>query len=365
MEKQTRGSDFQKYLLEYLYNNSYKEIKYDELARDLSSQMNIGMSGFISDWYNTKGLPAFGLGDIKAYEVIGESQVVYLVNTKVTNFSNVSGLVKFTFMMGEGGGPRGFRGGGGPQTEPVVRTYLINANETKEVQIILSESPRSLIFNTLIAENIPSKTMIFNILTLKDPKMKAEEFEKVVDQPATIFSPEELIVDNSDKGFSIKDPAQDNYFHKLFAKKNKSEEDKFVGQGFGPAPAVWSLAANSDYFGKTEHSAMVVRSGDGNKTATWKKALPGPGYYDVYVWLTEQRRYGPGRDRSEPEGKYQYTVKHDDGVEKIEIERKDFEKGWNLLGSFYLSSDTATVTLSDAGGADRVVADAVKWVLQR
>jgi hypothetical protein len=44
---------------------------------------------------------------------------------------------------------------------------------------------------------------------------------------------------------------------------------------------------------------------------------------------------------------------------------KNFESGWNLLGSFYISADTAVVSLSDAGGADRVVADAVKWVQQR
>jgi ABC-type transport system involved in multi-copper enzyme maturation permease subunit len=365
MEKQTSGSDFQKYLLEYLYTNSYKEIKYNELIKDMSSQMNLGMGGFINDWYNTKGLPAFGIGEVKAYEVIGESQVVYLVNTKVSNLSNLPGLVKFTFMTGEGG-RRGF-GGGGVQTEPEVRTYLINANETKEIQILLTESPRSVIFNTLIAENIPSKTMINNIQIIKDQKLKAEEYEKVVDQPVDASS-SELIVDNTDIGFTVNDPAQNNYFRKLFAKKNKSEEEKFAGQGFGPAPVTWSLSANSDYFGKTEHSALVVRSGDGNKTATWKKTLPAPGYYDVYVWLTSQRRFGPGHGRdndNEQNGKYTYSVKHDDGVEKIELELKDFEKGWNLLGSFYLSGDTATVTLTDAGGADKVVADAVKWVLQR
>lgn len=373
MEKQTHNNDFRKFILDYLYNNSYKEIKYEDLAGSLSAQLNIGMGNFIGDWYHTKGLPAFNIGEIKAYETIGESQVVYLVRTKVTNMSNIPGLIKFTFMLGEGG--RGFGGGFGSssQSEPEVRTYLLEGKETKEFQVMLTESPRSLIFNTLIAENIPSKKMVFNIPIDKDQKIKAEEYERVVDKPVETTAPGELIVDNTDAEFSVKDPAQDNPLRKLFARKNVSEDEKFVGQGFGPPPATWSLSANTDYYGITEKSAMVIKSGDGSKTATWKKKIPEVGYYDIYVYLTQSRRFGgpgrpggggEGRGDNDPEGKYVYTIVHDDGQEEVDLEMKDVESGWNLLGSFYLSSDTAIVKLSDKGGADRVVADAIKWVPQ-
>jgi ABC-type transport system involved in multi-copper enzyme maturation permease subunit len=366
MEKQTQSSDFRKFMLDYLYNNSYKEIKYEELAGALSARLNIGMGNFIGEWYNTKGLPAFNIGEVKAFETIGESQVVYLVRTKVTNSSKVPGLIKFSFMLGEGGrGRGGFGFGGFNQSEPEVRTYLLNGNETKEFQVLLTESPRSLIFNTLIAENIPSKKMVFNIPVDKDQRIKAEEYEKVVDKPVEFSSPGDLIVDNTDSTFSVFDPSVNNPIRKLFAKKSTSEEDKFVGQGFGPPPTTWSLSANTDYYGTTEQSALVVRSGDGSKTATWKRAIPAAGYYDVYVYLSQGRRFGPGRRDDDPQGKYVYTVSHDDGDEEIELEMKDIESGWNLLGSFYISSDTAVVRLSDKGGADRVVADAVKWIQQR
>jgi hypothetical protein len=366
MEKQTQSSDFRKFLLDYLYENSYKEIRYEDLSDDLSAQLNIGLGNFIGEWYNTKGLPAFNIGEVKAFETIGVSQVVYLIRTTVTNSSDVSGLIQFTFMLGEGGrGRGGFGPGGFNQSEPEVRTYLLNGNETKELQVLLTESPRSLIFNTLIAENIPSKKMVFNIPIDKDQRITAEEYELVIDKPVETTLPGDLIVDNIDEGFTLKDPAQDNPIRKIFDKKNKSEEDRFVGQGFGPPPSTWSLSANTDYYGTTERSAMVVRSGDGSKTATWKQLLPGAGYYDVFVYLAEGRRFGPRRDNNEPKGKYMYTVTHDDGDEEIELEMKDIETGWNLLGSFYLSSDTAVVKLSDKGGADRIVADAVKWVQQR
>jgi hypothetical protein len=274
-------------------------------------------------------------------------------------------------MLGEGGrGRGGFGFGGFNQSEPEVRTYLLNGNETKEFQVLLTESPRSLIFNTLIAENIPSKKMVFNIPVDKDQRIKAEEYEKVVDKPVEFSTPGDLIVDNTDSTFSVFDPSVNNPIRKLFAKKSTSEEDKFVGQGFGPPPTTWSLSANTDYYGTTEQSALVVRSGDGSKTATWRRVIPEAGYYDVFVYLTEQRRFrgmpgGQGRGNNDPEGKYVYTVSHDDGDEEIELEMKDIESGWNLLGSFYISSDTAVVRLSDKGGAERIVADAVKWVQQR
>jgi len=376
MEKQTSSTNFNKFLLDYMYENSFKEIKYSDLAGNMASQINIDMGNFITDWYNATSLPAFGLGEVKIYEVLGENQVMYVAQTKATNYNKVAGLVKYTFQMG-GGGFGGFDGGrgGGTQSEPEERIFLLEANQTKNLQILLSESPRSVIVNTLVSENIPSKTMVFGLNTIKDDKtIKAEEREFITDKPVELEAPGDLVADNSDESFTLLDPALQNPIRKFIAKRNKEAETKFVGQGFGTPPNTWSLSANSDFFGKIEHSAYIVRSGDGKKIATWKKKLPEAAYYNVYVWQSQQRRFnmrrggpngGNNGGNNEPAGKYIYNVHHDDGIDKIEIEVKDFESGWNLLGSFYISSDSAVVSLSDAGGADRVVADAVKWVQQR
>ncbi|MFA9388872.1 MAG: hypothetical protein ACERKD_03645 [Prolixibacteraceae bacterium] len=370
MEKQINDTNFDQYLLDYLYDNSYREIKYKELSASVAEKFHIELGSFLSDWYNANHLPAFGLGDFTSVETIDQNIAIFLVKTKVTNYSDVDGMVKFTFQLGEGGrGGRGggFFGGGATQTEPEERIYLINANETREIQVKLNESPRSVIFNTLLSQNIPSSTMKFGLRAEKNEKAKAEEFERSVDLPVTLESEGELVVDNSDPGFSVHDPSLENPLRKFVEKrKTASNETEYVAEGFGPAPTTWSLNANADYFGKIEHSAMIIRSGDGTKTATWKKKLPKAGYYDIYVHLNSQRRSGPGRNRGgEAEGKYVYSVVHDDGIEEVELDIKDFESGWNILGSFYLSSDSASVTLTDKGGANRIVADAVKWSLQR
>ncbi|MDA3928168.1 MAG: hypothetical protein PF541_04375, partial [Prolixibacteraceae bacterium] len=55
MEKQIDNDDFQQYLFDYLYNNSYKEIKYTEMAKSFSNEFNFEMGSFISDWYTQTG----------------------------------------------------------------------------------------------------------------------------------------------------------------------------------------------------------------------------------------------------------------------------------------------------------------------
>ena len=362
MEKQINNEGFNKFILDYLYDNRFREIRYNTLNKELSSTFNAKIDHFISDWYTASKLPSFGISGYEVYEAIDESQAVYLVKTKVTNYSDVAGLVEFISMVGGGRGPGG-GGGGAPESDE--RIYRIDGGQTKEIQMVFTSSPRMIIFNTLLSENIPTKSMTGGLRAEKKPDMPAEEYERVIDDPVVLIEDGELIVDNSDDGFSVYDPSLENPIRKYFAERNKQQDDEFVGQGFGPAPVTWSLSANANYFGKIEHSAQIVRSGKGDKVATWKKKLPEAGYYNVYTYLSEQRGFGRRRDRSKPTGKYVYTITHDDGIENVEIEVKNFENGWNLLGSFYFQADTATVSLSDQGGAKTVIADAIKWVKQK
>lgn len=367
MEKQINNPGFNDFLRSYLYDYSYVEIKYNELAAAISKEYNVELGSFINDWYTSTKLPSFGIGSYEAFEVIDNSQAMFVVRNTITNYSDVDGMVKFTIMLGGGRGRGGFSGGGQETDE---RIYLVEANTTKEIQMVLSQSPRMILFNTLLSENIPASMMGFGIKPKKNKFMKAIEYEKIVNDPVSIYNQGELIVDNTDEGFTAFDPALSNPLRKFVeSKKNKEEDSGYVGTGWGQGPATWGVNADSDYFGEVIHSAMMVRSGEGSKTATWKHEIPVEGYYDVFVYGKHQRNRRRGRggpdQRNDVKGTYHYTVQHDDGMEEIPFEVKDFETGWNLLGSFYISSDSASVVLSDAGGADRVIADAVKWVRQK
>ena len=59
-----------------------------------------------------------------------------------------------------------------------------------------------------------------------------------------------------------------------------------------------------------------------------------------------------------------YTVSHDDGNEEVTVDFTNADHGWNHLGSYYLSPDSATVTLSNQSDGRTVRGDAIKWVKQ-
>ncbi len=361
MEKQIDNAGFDKFMLDYLYNNSYREIKFNELSQTLSNEFDIDPGDFISEWYNTTSLPAFGLGGFEVFETIEDAQAVFVVRTKVSNYNETPGLVKFTFQTG-GGRRGGFMPG--QASDPIERIYLIEGNETQEIQMVLNEAPRSVIFNTMLSENIPSSYMEFGLRAEEQSNVKAEEYVRMVETPVGPSGENGIVVDNIDNGFSTYDPSLDNPLRQFVeSRKNKDNDTRFTAEGFGPPPATWSLIANSDYYGIIEHSAMVIRGGDGNKTATWQTMLPNEAYYELYVYLNEERRFGPRHRRDSPDGQYTYQVHHADGVEEIMIPVEDFEDGWNSLGSYFIAlQDTAKIVLTNAGGADKVVADAVKWV---
>jgi len=82
------------------------------------------------------------------------------------------------------------------------------------------------------------------------------------------------------------------------------------------------------------------------------------------------RRGGPGRSGdggNPPESPYKelhYKIYHDEGMDEITLDYEKAEAGWNNLGKFYLSPDTAKVVLTNLSSGKIVIGDAIKWVKQ-
>jgi hypothetical protein len=78
-------------------------------------------------------------------------------------------------------------------------------------------------------------------------------------------------------------------------------------------------------------------------------------------------RMGPGGggrpgERPRDSGQYHFRIHHDEGVDEVLFDRATAEGGWNFLGRYYLSGDSATVELTNKSDARVIFADAVKWV---
>jgi hypothetical protein len=83
--------------------------------------------------------------------------------------------------------------------------------------------------------------------------------------------------------------------------------------------------------------------------------------------MTVTDKEGPENPDYMPQGdnnykEMHYKIFHDEGVDEITLDYEKAEGGWNNLGRYYLSSDTAKVTLSNQSGGNLVIGDAVKWV---
>lgn len=356
IQNQVGDSDFEAFLKQYLKENQFKPISHSDFANKIKQQFNVDLDKFIDQWYNESEIPAFLLSSIDYTMTSLDNKEVVVAQVRISNYGKVDGLVKFIAMQGGG------RPGPGMQMEQIEKIYALAANETKEIQMVLDEMPRVFQVNTLISKNIPTLSLHRTgrgFRPEENKQIEAVDYARVSDKKVSLLSEGEIVCDNIDPGFSIYDPNSGNVIKNLF---KKNDPDEIIALNFWETPSTWKKTVNSEFYGEFEHSAMLVRSGEGDKTAIWTTILDENSYYDVYAYIyKEERRWGR-RGREEVKGSYLYTVYSDDGKDEVEIELKDAETGWNLLGTFYFSADSAKVVLSNKSEANRIFADAVRWV---
>lgn len=284
------------------------------------------------------------------------------VSLKVTNFTDTDGIVKFSFRLGGGGGPgRGFgRGPGGG--EMINKLVYMEPNQTKELFYMLDAEPRMIIINTMTSRNIPQIIMqgIQNIT--EDPRATAFEGEVVSAVPVLRQLPGEIIVDNEDPEFEINFSEEKSLLEKWLLEE-VSGTKKYSGINNWRPPLNWTAVSNSDFFGEYVRSAYYIKSGDGSMTAKWHVPVDEPGYYDLYYHLYKPRQFGRrgGGDQRES-GEYHFNIHSDDGAEEQTLSIENAEEGWNHLGSFYFSPDTALIELTNRSESRLVFADAVRLV---
>ena len=71
---------------------------------------------------------------------------------------------------------------------------------------------------------------------------------------------------------------------------------------------------------------------------------------------------GSGMRRETPYKDMHYKIYHDEGVEEITVDFENADGGWNNLGRYQLSSDTAKVELTNQSSGRIVLGDAIRWV---
>ena len=385
---------FNEWFRKYIDDHKFQSIDIVIFNNDVKQRFRFEFYPYLEDWFNRKELPGFLFTDIEASEIVVGDRVRYLVSFTASNPEPVAGIFNVAFRtgsqrpgnvqdiityQGRGGSFTTGMQGRGMDASDISRIVVMEARESKKIKVILDAEPRELMINTLFARNIPGSIAIpvTDIRKSRNRTIEIEGEEILPSLPVLSF-PGELIVDNEDMGFDPGGVQTVSPLKKLLRVKSR-DNTEYDAINMYWAPEKWQKTVQSAYYGKYILSSVFTRGGDGDRSVTWATRIEEPGFYDVYCYIGKAADRitvrsttggqappppppgGEGRGNS-PYKDMHYKIHHDEGVEEITIDFENAEAGWNSLGRYYLSTDSAKVELTNQSSGRIVLGDAIRWV---
>jgi len=386
IRSQAGMDEFNDWFSKYLEKNKFKNISLDQLNSDLEENFGFSISENIEKWFNDSEQPGFYFTGLTATEIVVDNRTRYLVSFEASNPEAIEGIFTVSFRtMGAGRGAGGMGGGrpgemGGPgrnlQPAEIDKIVMLQGGQSKKISLILDAQPRAVSFNTLFSMNNPGEIMMPIEEVLENNRAEINEDEVILSKMPPFTEKNEIIVDNEDPGFSFIEPTSSGRLKKWLG---ISSEDRIDYSEIAPwwAPEYWQKTVQSNYYGMFIKSAHYTRSGAGERTATWTTPIKETGYYDIYAYVQGQRR-GPGGPgnmggnmqasnrgrRGSNQKDLHFTIYHDMESDEVVVDSENATTGWNHLGSYLISGDSASVVLSNKSEGRIVAADAIRWIKQ-
>jgi|WetSurMetagenome_2_1015567.scaffolds.fasta_scaffold00005_54 hypothetical protein len=408
--------EFKDWFGKYIDNNKFRSVSVEQLNKDMKDKFGFEFYPYLNEWFTKREQPGFLITNLQVSQIVVDTRSRYQVTFLASNPEPVAGLFNVSFRTGGAGGMGGgqmmFRmgsdqGGGrgnftistqgrGMEASDISRIVFIGPKEAKKIGIVLDAQPRAMMVNTLFSKNIPGqRTITVEEVTKSKDGVKPFEGEEKLTAIPDFENPDEMIVDNEDPGFFISKQSDTSPLKRLFRIRNNNGETYEQVNNYY-SPEYWQPVVQSSYYGSYILSSVYTRSGTGNRQAEWKTAIKKPGYYSVYFYVGKNvgrmsvrgggggpgggQRGGPeggpggGRqqggmpmgpggeaDRDSPFKDMHIKIYHDEGVEEMTLDYQSAEGGWNNLGRYYISSDSAKVVLTNLSSGKSVIADAVRW----
>lgn len=338
----------------------HQTIPFEELNTRFQDKYSTSLSEQVQNWYVQRQLPGFLVRNISSYKVMDGEATRYQIRFQLSNPENTDGIVTLNVEMNDPNREQGRDNNSNNSfNADFSKKLFLPARSSFEVGYVFNSQPARMSLVTHISRNLPNN-LITNLSGFDEIRNNSILDDMV---PITFFDiiseSNEIIVDNEDKNFSYKQAKNEAYLKSLINKKNKKKYNYTNINTWGP-PREWRAVLRSEFNGNYIHSAYYTRGGTGERTATWKAVLPEKTSYDIYFYLNKMNYLWR---RTNKTADYNFVVYHDNGMEKINKSSENAENGWNYLGTFYFSSDTARVELTNKTNGDIVFADAVKWVI--
>lgn len=359
--------DFNLFLKEFFGKYRFMDIPFKTFEREFEDQYGINLHEFIYKWYTEDHSPTVYIKDMDANQVVIDEVTKYQIKFKINNPSDVDAIITANIQQGgdfRGGGRRMRMASMSSNDENATETYIIPQKQAREIKIIVDERPASVTVNTNISHNLPTSytfnfSKIDNIIT--DTIAGTFPIHPDVFKP----NPNEIIIDNEDKGFRT---IESNTRHKLKDLFQKVEEEKYHNFMLWRMPSKWTAMAADYCYGETINSAVYKQKGSGNNSVEWTTDLPQEGYYEVFIWNPKtdgmsRMDFGPHRRRNKEERNQTYTLHYNQEKESLTLDLEQEDTGWVSLGNFYLPRGEVKITLTDKVSGNYVIADAVKFTL--
>lgn len=360
LESKIGADRFNESLLSLLDAYAFQSMDLNKLDEVLQDAYSLDVQSQLEDWFNSDQLPGFLIGGMESYEFVDGDRTRYQVRFKASNPEPVEGLFMVNFRTGD---DQNYDKGLSGSDKAGRRIIYLGPGQSKEIGAVLDAPPRSMTINSVISQNIPS-IVDFNFGEMEvNRKASAFDGERNLAMDFSFDDPDEIVVDNEDPAFELVEAYRESYLRKLVREHSKTEEQKYTGVRWWRPPVDWQTITQSGFYGKYIRSAVYTKSGSGENQALWKTPIPEKGFYDIYCYIGDETGV-LYRDRNQQNAKYHFKIYHDEGIEETAMELQNREKGWNFMGTYFLSSDTAKVEMSNDSDGRLVVADAIKWVKQ-
>jgi hypothetical protein len=309
-------------------------------------------------WYNQQQLPGFIIKEMATYKVREGEATRYQIKFILTNAENADGLVTLNIELNDPN-RRDEEWNNDNFKIDYSKKIFVPGSSSFEIGILFNTEPARMSMVTHISKNLPYNLLINFPGFTETRNVHSVDGIRSIAYTDTGEAKGEVIVDNEDKGFSEHQATSQAYLKSIVKTANNNRYKYSSIHSWNP-PREWKTVLRSEFYGRYVHSASYTRAGTGERSAAWVAKLPEKASYDVYFYLDKLN--GVWR-RSNKSPDYNFLIYHDQGIEKIKKSSADAEDGWNYLGTFSFSSDSARIEMNNKTVGDMIIADAVKWVL--
>lgn len=342
---------FRDSLYTLLERNTFRNIQFENLLDTLGQVSHADIRSGFSEWERPTPLPYYSAERFEVTKVVNRGEENFVLKVQISNNSDYEGIVHLEI--------QGVQRGGQNPDPRANRKIVLEPHQTKLLVSVWENAPRYVTVNTMISGNLPS-VISQQIGNIKEERRRDVDIEgDFIISGSSRENTDEIIVDNEDDSlFVLSEPDVVGLLPK-WLDKVEDTSFKYSGVSDWRPPLQWTATTNNNYYGKYIRSAYVIKSGNGSQTATWKVPIPAEGQYDLYYYVSKSNEL---RYNDRVEGEYHFKVRQGEEPEDAYINLRRANEGWEQLGVYYFTADTAYITLTNECKLKSVAADAVKLV---